>query len=40
MPRLIGVKKKNIAVFISENGSNLKNLIKNSLKKNNKFKIC
>ena len=40
MPRLIGIKKKNIAVFISGNGSNLKNLIKYSLKKNSKFKIC
>ena len=40
MPRLIGVKKKNIAVFISGTGSNLKNLIKHSLKKDSKFKIC
>ena len=40
MPRLIGVKKINIAVFISGTGSNLKNLIKHSLKKNSKFQIC
>ena len=40
MPRLTGVKKKNIAVFISGTGSNFKNLIKYSLKKNSKFKIC
>ena len=40
MPRLIGVKKTNIAVFISGTGSNLKNLIKHSLKKDSKFKIC
>ena len=39
MPRLIGVKKINIAVFLSGTGSNFKNLIKNSLKKNSKFKI-
>ena len=39
MPRLIGVKKKNIAVFISGNGSNLQNLIKFSLKKKSKFVI-
>ncbi len=37
MPRLIGAKKKNIAVFISGNGSNLQNLIKHSLKKNSGF---
>jgi len=40
MPKLIGVEKKNIAVFISGTGSNLKNLIKYSLKRNSKFKIC
>ena len=39
MPRLIGVKKINIAVFISGTGSNFENLIKHSLKKNSKFKI-
>ena len=39
MPRLIGVKKINIAVFLSGTGSNFKNLIKHSLKKNSKFKI-
>ena len=33
MPKLIGVKKINVAVFISGNGSNLKNLINYSLKK-------
>ena len=40
MLRLTGVKKTNIAVFISGTGSNLKNLIKHSLKKDSKFKIC
>ena len=40
MPRLIGVKKINIAVFISGTGSNLENLIKHSLKKDSKFQIC
>ena len=39
MPRLIGIKKINIAVFISGNGSNLKNLIIESLKKRSKYKI-
>jgi|TARA_Y100000389_G_C17369608_1_gene468261 phosphoribosylglycinamide formyltransferase 1 len=39
MPKLIGVKKIDVAVFISGNGSNLKNLIDHSLKKNSKFKI-
>ena len=39
MPKLIGVKKIDVAVFISGNGSNLKNLIDYSLKKNSKFKI-
>ena len=33
MPKLIGVKKIDVAVFISGNGSNLKNLITSSLKK-------
>ena len=33
MPKLIGVKKIDVAVFISGNGSNLKNLIDHSLKK-------
>ena len=32
MPGLVGIKKINIAVFISGNGSNLKNLIIHSLK--------
>ena len=40
MPRLIGIKKINIAVFISGTGSNLENLIKHSLKKDSKFQIC
>ena len=39
MPKLIGVKKIDVAVFISGNGSNLKNLINYSLKKNSEFKI-
>ena len=39
MPKLIGIKKVNIAVFISGTGTNLKNLIKFSKKKNSKFKI-
>ena len=39
MRKLIGSKKINIAVFISGTGSNFNNLIKNSLKKNSKFKI-
>jgi phosphoribosylglycinamide formyltransferase 1 len=39
MPKLIGVKKIDIAVLISGNGSNLKNLINHSFKKNSKFKI-
>ncbi|MDC3243054.1 phosphoribosylglycinamide formyltransferase [bacterium] len=34
-----GVKKTNIAVFISGKGTNFKNLIKYSLKKQSKFKI-
>ena len=33
MAKLIGTKKINLAVFISGAGSNLKNLIKHSLKK-------
>ena len=40
MPRSIGIKIKNVAVFISGTGSNLENLIKHSVKKNSKFKIC
>ena len=39
MPKLIGINKINIAVFISGNGSNLKNLIFDSLKKKSKYKI-
>ena len=39
MEKLIGNKKIKIAVFISGKGSNLKNLIDHSLKKNSKFKI-
>ena len=39
MPKLVGIRKINIAVFISGNGSNLKNLIIHSLKKNSKFKV-
>ena len=39
MVKSIGFKKINIAVFISGTGSNLKNLIYYSLKKNSKFKI-
>mgnify|MGYP006158231117 FL=1 len=39
MPKLIGIKKINVAVFISGTGSNFKNLIKHSLKNNSKFKI-
>ena len=39
MPRLIGIKKKRVAVFISGNGSNLKNLIEHSLEKKSNFKI-
>ena len=40
MPKLIGFKKKKIAVFISGKGSNLKNLISYSLKKKSIFEIC
>ena len=39
MVKLTGTKKINIAVFISGNGSNFKNLILYSLKKNSIFKI-
>ncbi len=39
MTRLIGVRKKNIAIFISGRGSNLKNLIKISRKKKSIFNI-
>ena len=39
MKKLVGAKTVNIAVFVSGNGSNFKNLIKHSLKKNSKFKI-
>ncbi len=39
MPKLVGIRKINIAIFISGNGSNLKNLIIHSLKKNSKFKV-
>ncbi|MDA9678460.1 phosphoribosylglycinamide formyltransferase [Candidatus Pelagibacter sp.] len=39
MQKLIGTKKINVAVFISGNGSNFRNLIFNSSKKNSKFII-
>ena len=39
MQKLIGVKKVDVSVFISGNGSNLKSLINYSLKNNSKFKI-
>jgi phosphoribosylglycinamide formyltransferase-1 len=39
MLKFSGVKKINIAVFISGTGTNFKNLIKYSLKKQSKFKI-
>ena len=39
MLKLTGTTKINIAVFISGNGSNLKNLILKSLKKRSKFEI-
>ncbi len=39
MLKSIGYNKTNIAVFISGTGSNLKNLIKHSLKKRSKFSI-
>ena len=40
MQKLTGNKKTNVAVFISGNGSNLKNLISHSQKKKSKFKVC
>ena len=39
MQKLIGIKKINIAVFISGNGTNFKNLIKYSKKKNQNLKL-
>jgi phosphoribosylglycinamide formyltransferase-1 len=39
MLKSTGVKKTNIAIFISGTGTNFKNLIKYSLKKQSKFKI-
>ena len=39
MLKLTGVKKTNIAVFISGTGTNFKNLFQYSLKKQSKFKI-
>ncbi len=39
MPKLIGIEKVNIAVFISGTGTNLKNLIKFSQKEDSKFKV-
>ena len=39
MLKLTGIKKINIAVFISGNGSNFKSLILNSLKKRSKYEI-
>ena len=39
MLKSTGVKKTNIAVFISGSGTNFKNLIQYSLKKQSKFKI-
>ena len=39
MVKLIGYKKIKTAVFISGTGSNLKNLINHSLKRNSKFQI-
>ena len=39
MPKSIGIKKYNIAVFISGTGSNLRNLINHSLKKRSKFRV-
>ncbi len=39
MQKLTGTKKIDIAVFISGAGTNLKNLIKHSKKKDSKFKI-
>src|SRR5210317_305202 len=39
MLKSTGVKKTNIEVFITKNGTNFKNLIQYSLKKKSKFKI-
>jgi len=39
MIKLNGIKKINVAVFISGKGSNLKNLIKSAKNKNSRFKI-
>ena len=39
MEKLIGQNKYSVAVFISGTGSNLKNLIRFSLKKNSPIKI-
>jgi phosphoribosylglycinamide formyltransferase-1 len=39
MLKSTGIKKTNIAVFISGKGTNFKNLIQYSLKKKSKFKI-
>ena len=39
MTKLNGIKKINVAVFISGKGSNLENLIKRAKNKNSKFKI-
>ena len=39
MIKLNGIKKINVAVFISGKGSNLENLIKRSKNKNSRFKI-
>ena len=39
MQKLIGTKKFNVAVFISGNGSNFKNLVFESLKKKSDYKI-
>ena len=39
MPKSIGVKKINIAVFISGTGTNFKNLIKYSFKKDSNYRI-
>ena len=39
MLKLAGIKKINIAVFISGNGSNFKSLILNSFKNKSKYEI-
>ena len=39
MTKLNGIKKINVAVFISGKGSNLENLIKSSKNENSRFKI-